>query len=484
MDEWPGRLAINASVGDDTPVSGPVAGEGRTWLFREPFAPVPSYLEPKPKAELKDWRDPRVGWGLVLPNDNREPPGPIRSLLEARAKAMGAAPPVFRPLLDDSRKMWRLHNHLTRRDIPFDPGVPCGLPSVVGPNALPHYLLLYGTPDEIPWEVQYLLNTFRAVGRLDLGRGPGEDAEKDEGLKRYVKALIGDWAGLAANPRRAVVWSVDLGKGDITRFMYTLIAEKVHADLAGDSDIGANAVFLRGEDATAERLTAELARAPEAPPGLVVTTSHGRTGPLGDPTAMRAALGLPEDRNRRLVEPRALLKDWQPNGAVWYAHACCSAGSDKESSFLGLVEEGSTVHQVLRKVAELGSTVAPLPRALLGAERPLRAFVGHVEPTFDWTIRDPETGLTLTKDIREALYPELYRQQPVGLAFGAWHGRVGPLYTEYDSARQRYLRGKKTEAAMLYHLLAARDVRGTVILGDPTAALPPLKPKARDSSSG
>jgi hypothetical protein len=39
--------------------------------------------------------------------------------------------------------------------------------------------------------------------------------------------------------------------------------------------------------------------------------------------------------------------------------------------------------------ATAGARISPLPRALLGAEKPLRAFVGHVEPTFDWTLRDP-----------------------------------------------------------------------------------------------
>ena len=43
-----------------------------------------------------------------------------------------------------------------------------------------------------------------------------------------------------------------------------------------------------------------------------------------------------------------------------------------------------------------GAFTTPLPRALLGATRPLRAFVGHVEPTFDWTLRQRQTGEHLT----------------------------------------------------------------------------------------
>jgi hypothetical protein len=66
-----------------------------------------------------------------------------------------------------------------------------------------------------------------------------------------------------------------------------------------------------------------------------------------------------------------------------------------------------------------GATVAPLPTALLGAPRPLRAFVGHVEPTFDWTLRDPNNKQVVTHVLRAALYKNLYQQDwctPIGYA--------------------------------------------------------------------
>jgi hypothetical protein len=65
---------------------------------------------------------------------------------------------------------------------------------------------------------------------------------------------------------------------------------------------------------------------------------------------------------------------------VWNAHACCSPGSDSPSNYAGLLDPESDVDAVLAAVAGLGSTVAPRPTALLGAEKPLRAFIGHVEP--------------------------------------------------------------------------------------------------------
>ena len=53
--------------------------------------------------------------------------------------------------------------------------------------------LIAASPSEVPWHVQYDLNPVRNVGRLDLD---------DEGLDRYVSALLDDWSGLASRHLR------------------------------------------------------------------------------------------------------------------------------------------------------------------------------------------------------------------------------------------------------------------------------------------
>ena len=49
--------------------------------------------------------------------------------------------------------------------------------------------------------------------------------------------------------------------------------------------------------------------------------------------------------------------------------------------YTGLVDD--RLNQVLQAVADLGSLIAPLPKILLGAKKPLRAFIGQVELTFN-----------------------------------------------------------------------------------------------------
>ena len=134
--------------------------------------------------------------------------------------------------------------------------------------------------------------------------------------------------------------------------------------------------------------------------------------------------------------------------------------------------------RLLEGIAALGAHVAPLPEALLGAPKPLRAFIGHVEPTFDWTIRHKETGQPLTTSIRQALYNRLFQPDPVGYALREPYSHVGELYAERDAAYRAFDNGEDTEAIAMAAQLGARDRQSMVILGDPTVALPPLPSRA------
>jgi hypothetical protein len=453
LNAWTGKAGASGGMSDDA----------LPWILggRVSFE---QFLAPEPEADLKDWKDHRVGWGLILPErpgmsdadllSNSDAPQPIRDLLAHRGDA-----PVFRfrPKAADVYNL--LRNYKAGKDVTIS-----GSPRGTADDALPYYLLIYGSPAEVPWQLQYILNTNHCVGRLDL---------MGDALANYVNALMSDWAGMLVEPNHTVVWATDYGGGDITNLMRNSIAEPVYKKLAADTDMEAK--FLDGSQASTDNLIKALAA---AKPSLVVATSHGMTGPLDKADQMTANLGLPVDCGYHLLEPSALLGQWDPAGAIWYAHACCSAGSDSRSSFTGLVSKDSEAARVLAALAkDVGARVAPLPAALLGAKRPLRAFIGHVEPTFDWTLTQPLTGQYLTDPICRALYDGLYNRQPVGYAFRPWYERIGGLFAEHDAAFQDYKEGQDTQDRLLYYLLSARDVGSAVILGDPTAALPALKPK-------
>ena len=459
----PSQFQANAWTGDAPNAASGLASDGlKAWVLQNSPPTIRTFLKPPAVAEPRDWHDPRVGWGVVLPEspglnkqqlaNGEDAPEPILQLIKDRAA------PVFRYRPDWQHRFRFLRNYADGKDIAIG-----GSPQGVGPGQLPRYLLIYGTPDQVPWDLQYILNASCAVGRLDL---------KGNALENYITALRSGWKEIEARSSHAVIWAVNHGGGDITELMRDSIAASVYKKLAADPDIGTNAVFLDGASAIGEKLVTTLAT---ERPGLVVTTSHGMTGPLGNSTKMRAQLGYLVDQEFIPLQPDNVLAQWQPAGAIWYAHACCSAGSDSKTLFKGLVSSGSEIDQVLEGVAGLGAAVAPFPSALLGSPKPLRAFVGHVEPTFDWTLRDPSNGQTLTDAIQRSLYDELFRPAPLGHALRETYSRLSSLYAAYDANQREFNEGGNTRSAMLGNLLVARDIQSMVILGDPTVMQSPLK---------
>ena len=199
---------------------------------------------------------------------------------------------------------------------------------------------------------------------------------------------------------------------------------------------------------------------------------------------MRHSLGSPVDQEHAIIDAETLLARWLPDGAIWYAHACCSAGCDTGTQYDRLLDAGTHAHDVCTAVGMLGAQTARLARELLSAPRPLRAFVGHVEPTFDWTLRQPETRQHLTRGLVGALYPGLFRREPVGLAFTAHYKLVSELYSQVVKARDSLDRGDQSQRPALFRLrLTALDFQSIVILGDPTVCLPPLHSQIPDDAA-
>lgn len=143
-----------------------------------------------------------------------------------------------------------------------------------------------------------------------------------------------------------------------------------------------------------------------------------------------------------------------PPGSVWFAQACCSAGSQAPSAYAHLLAEDTTARSVIDAVAGFGATVASAPSALLSRPNPVRAVIGHVEPTFDWTPKDNLTKQRLTADLIQALSSELHFGTPLGLAFGGYYAGAGQLATEW--ARQAELFRSTNDPALPRPLSWAR----------------------------
>lgn len=459
MENWPTTVQINAWLGD----------HGATSVLADSARKLASDTKRRPRGTggvlgvpdevpLSNWRHEEIGWGLIL-RDGAAIPEPLQELLKSRPGS-----PVLRYV---PGIMTHLLNQAADVDIPIISG-PAGIKE---PSSLPFYLLIYGSPADVPWELQQQLNKKFYVGRLDL---------EGQALENYVAALINEWSDSAADIQQAMAWSTVQDSDGITTLMRTAVGEQVVLEWQTDTNqtFHDQIVFLDGAKAPASA-AGLIDTLQSRHPALIVTTSHGKTWPLSKPQEMKEQLGLLVDQSGKEIEPSALLAGWQPDGAVWYAHACCSAGSSErtqfDDQFSALIPAGSDVDQILKGVAKLGSLTAPLPKALLGAKKPLRAFIGHVEPTFDISLRDVGTGQHLTGLLRTALYREIYKSKPVGLAFSGWLSSGGVFSEPYSQALAEFNKNlPDARKVLLAYQLLSRDRANTVILGDPTATLPKL----------
>lgn len=455
------RLQANAWCGEEA--NGSVTDEFFSWGVNKDLPPPKGYLAAK-AINWANWTDPRVGWGVVVPDRDElsatdkaqgiDLAEPIHELVKSRSNA-----PIFRynSKLPIGYQLRRYHTNGKFSD--FSLGGERG----IGPNAIPYYLLLVGSPKEIPWSFQIGIQTDAYVGRLDLD---------SEGLKRYIQALLLNWNDNTNDRQRPVVWAADHGHPDITNLMRHTITDLLVKEFINDGEFKMEDGYVVGSCASQDQLVTMLSK---RNPAFVCTSSHGATFPLNDLNKMSAHLGLPIDNTHHILNIDQLVNSWSPYGAIWYAHACCSAGSNSTSRFAGIVGSDTSLGRTLHSISQVGDLQAPLPKALLGGSKPARCFIGHVEPTFNWTLFDPTNSQMTTAPIIDAIYQELHGASapPVGLAMSRYFRSVAGLLQRYAQAIDEvnaHEKGAKDRACRAK--LMAIDRLAMVILGDPTVSLP------------
>jgi hypothetical protein len=452
-DPLPASVEINAWPGE--PAIGALADDAQNWRTPGPAAqpaapPLPPARRPDPVGRQGLLDIPDAKWAKEKVTGTSAP-APIQELLAARPTAQLL---YWRAALAD-RYLRRYFDDGTASDLQI------GMTRFgIAKDRLPRYVLIVGQPDTIPWSVQYSLSIRHAVGRLPLH---GDD------LGPYVSAMLDGedgWASTPTDVTAPVVWTVDHGSLDITRLMRSALTAPLVKAFTGTL---AGLIDLNEKEATGSALVTALA----ASPTVVVSSSHGAT-PL-DQTVLPSVLGLPVDAGHATV-PLDELTAAMPAGIVWFAQACCSAGSSAPSSFSDLLAAGTTARAVVDAVAALGPTVAPAPLALLAREHPARAVLGHVEPTFGWTLKDPQNNQKFGGDLVLGLSSNLHHGQPLGLAFADYRAGVGILTSTWVGLAAQLNRDhdRSVLPTMTRLRLTAWDRQSLVLLGDPTVRIPPL----------
>lgn len=425
------------------------------------------------------WVDPRqlaqAGWAVVFP----------ATMSETRCQAIQAA---LAPLLALRRQQAGERYRCYVDGEGYRPGDTASLflrrsprhadaanPVDPASTGVPYYVLLVGSPEEIPFDFQYQLDVQYAVGRLDFG----------DDLAAYAAYATNVVAAETASssPSSEVIFFGTRHPGDEAT---TLTADHLVRPLAqhfGARDGPWRILHVDPHKALKANLL-KLLQLPR-PPALLFTATHGLEFDAGHPLqqAQQGALLCQnwQGTSREVPTDSYLAADditpkMNLSGTVLFFFGCYGAGTPRYDEYHRAAFQATT-----RAIAEK-PFVAALPKALLALkERGALAVIGHVERAWGLSFlsRMPNRPEGFEGREREnievfaAAVERLLEGYPVGAALDFFDMRYAAVATELVTLYERI--GDPPSLAEAYRLVelwtANQDARGYVIVGDPAVRL-------------
>lgn len=408
-------------------------------------------------------RDPEdlasVGWGVIVPPDlDPAVEAALEPLLRLRQEQAGELYKRLVVFPDEDK-----NDFLARHGMG---------PSVADPRRVPYYLLILGSPEQVPFEFQYQLGVSYAVGRLDLD-GP-------DGCAAYAATVTDadrDPVRAPSAARRRVRLFGTRHPGDTpTALSSSRLVQPLTAELQASTsawEIGADV----GADATRARLE-DLLVGPEAP-DLLFTAGHGLGG-AAVPRDLAGALLCQEwpgplTAHGPVAEDEYLAAGQLPAGTavrprVVFSFACFGAGTPRVFD-----QPGDALGAVPGPGPGLSSFTARLPQRLLGEPAGgALAFVGHVDRA--WSCSFLWKGLAAQVTPFHSTMLALMDGVRLGAAMESLTSRYAEIATELALRMDGYRRyGRALDDRDLVGLwTATHDARAYVVLGDPAVrAAPP-----------
>ena len=413
----------------------------------------------------------QAGWGVVFAADTPGSPFPAPALKEAlqelldhrRGQATKVNAKFYKEFIgkDAFRPNESKQEFLARQGVGPGPADPA--------KGVPYYLLIVGSPEAIPFRIQYQLDVQYAVGRIWF--------DTLEEYRNYAHSVVSTETGKVRLARKATFFGVRNPGDPSTQLSAAELVEPLGKALTpASTDTAAWQIQTAiGEGQATKARLARLLGGDETP-ALLFTASHGMGFPLGDP--------------RQLPHQGALLcQDW-PGRAAWHQpiptdhyfaaddvgdganlagliafhFACYGAGTPNRNDFAhtpAAIPDFSTPKPI----------VARLPRRLLGHPKGgALAIVGHVDRAWGCSFTWPGAGRQL-QCFQDAL-KRLMNGQPVGAAMENFNLRYAELSSDLSVEIEDVKFGKLADEDALAGMWTANnDARSYIILGDPAVRL-------------
>ncbi len=403
-----------------------------------------------------------AGWGVIFhENASADVRAALAPLIDRRSKAAGSLFKALDYKTGEQTRDWYRRHGIT--------------PGALDPEVIPYYLLIVGSPEDIPFEFQYLLGVDFAVGRLALAT-PADYA-------RYVESLASyETANTIQNAKQIAYWGTrHLGDGATELSSSLLVSPLANGDpnLAGrlkkplHAEFGFERQLLLADDATKEALLSTLNGA--KPPALLFTASHG----------MQLGAGRPK---QEAIQGALLCQDWPGFGTINPDHYLAATDIPNEANVSGLVAflfacfGGGTpkADQFFLQPEQLGSTLPPLAPQSFMAALPQRllahpkggalAVIGHVDRAWGFSIQAPKMTGAQIAPFRNGL-GYIMQGDPIGHAV---RDQFGGHYAALSTALLSYVAPGAPpidDRVLVTYWLERNDAQNYVMLGDPAARL-------------
>ena len=425
---------------------------------------------------VKEGVDPtsleQAGWAVVFP----------AKMEEKRRKEIKG---VLKPLLDRRRKqagdkLFRIfeggdgYRPGERKDQFFQRQKPEIKDGPADPTQMPFYVLLVGSPEEIPYEFQFQLDVMRGVGRIDFG-------DDLEAYARYAESVVLAESGKVKLPRRASFWGA-ANPGDkatqlsakwlVQPLLDNLRQREIENEIVLQHDWQIDP-FIGKDQATKQQLWRLLGGDPAQTPTLLFTASHG--------------LEFPRGHKLQLDHQGALLcQEWGgPGSAIKEDYYFAGAHLAPEANLLGMMAVffacygagtprwDNFAKQAFKARAEIapGAFIGALPRTLLS--HGALAVIGHVERAWGYSFVAP--GGSLDNQAFITTLRKLLNGEPVGLATDpSFNLRYADKAAALSVAleEEEWNPGTTSPYDLAYLWTSNNDARNYVVIGDPATRLP------------
>ena len=413
----------------------------------------------------------QAGWSILFPAQMdtsavEQALAPLIELRRAQADSLNKLFKIFK-----GPAGWRTGESATEWLVrQGNQGLPGPGLDVVRPKAgVPYYLMLIGSPEELPMSLQYTLDIFWAVGRLFF--------PTIEEYARYAKSVV-DYETAEKPPqtrKQAALFATNHPFDAATKMFTTDVALPTVNGTYVDDPLGKNQGFsldaMLGSNATKGTL-ADLLRGKRAngSPALLFTGTHGMAFRADDqrlPTC-QGALVCQDWGGYGAIDETSwfgavdIPPDAQVHGLIHFMFACYGGGWEKFDTFR-TGPDGSA-----SQIAPSAS-VARLPQALLAHQNGgALAVIAHIDRAWSYSFRTAEGAQG--SGMRDALDGILLGLR-VGHAMDTFNVRWAAVSTRIADALRDFKDGTISGDDLARLWIIRDDARNYTILGDPAVRL-------------